>query len=185
MESYLAFRTASGWTETKQKNQHVMECQFVWDAVDRKLAKGSVPLVKLETQGNYVIVALPKNPPDASRTQLIAKTILQRVNQGIGDGALLAEKNMSRDLLWDHGLERELGKAGYYEALASCCNELQSIDAPFDDPLSFGHALHNTAHRTGWDVGWNIGLGIAKDVRTEIEAATPKQTEPTGKQSSP
>ena len=48
---YPAFRSAAGWRETNRNpDQTVLECEFVWDAEARQLAKGSVPLVALDEE---------------------------------------------------------------------------------------------------------------------------------------
>jgi hypothetical protein len=51
IDRYSAFRNAEGWEESQSAPDKIMlKCEFVWDVAAGKLAKGSIPLVKLESK---------------------------------------------------------------------------------------------------------------------------------------
>ena len=179
---YPAFQVAPGWKETRHNEHNIaLECEFVWDATARKLNKGSVPLVKLNTQGGFTVEALPHESPAEEVAKEIAKDTLRRINQGIHDGSLLAEKNMADDMLSRFGLQREIGKAGYYEALAQFCNETKVPDKPLEDLFRFGNSELDQFHRMGWDIGMNRGQAIGKEARKFIEETNRKKGEESAK----
>lgn len=52
--AYENFRNAPGWKETPSEKTDegiVLECEFVWNAAEEKLSKGSVPLVQMKSLG--------------------------------------------------------------------------------------------------------------------------------------
>jgi hypothetical protein len=111
LAEFPAFRGAPGWKESRHgANMVVLECELVWDATERKLTKGTVPLVKLN---GFTVEALEHESPSEDEAKEIAQAVLQRINKGIHDESLLAEKNMADTMLADAGLAREIGKAGY------------------------------------------------------------------------
>jgi len=58
LAAYPAFRTAPGWKETRHgTNNILLESEFVWDPVARKLIKGSVPLVNLDVEYRLTTLA--------------------------------------------------------------------------------------------------------------------------------
>ncbi len=182
LAEYPAFRGAPGWKETRPGARYVvLECGFVWDVTARKLIKGTVPLVKLNTQGGFTVETLPHESPAEEVAKEIATDTLSRINQGIHDGSLLAEKNMANDMLSDTGLKRELGKAGYYAALALFCNESKVPDKPQEDPFHFGNSSLDQHHRMGWDIGMTRGQAIGKDARKFIEEERRKGEQGTAK----
>ena len=179
---YPAFRGAPDWKEIRRDEHNiVLECEFVWDPAARKLIKGSVPLVKLNTQGRFTIVALPHDSPAEEMAKEVANGTLRRINDGIHDRSLLAENNMADDMLSRTGLQREIGKAGYYEALALYCNETKILDKPQEDPVRFGNSELDQYHRMGWDLGMNRGQSIAKEARKSVEEANRKRREDAAK----
>ena len=182
LASYTAFRGAPDWKEIRHDAHNIVfECEFVWDPVARKLIKGSVPLVKLNTQGGFTIVALPHESPAEELAKEVAKEIRRRINDGIHDRSLLAENNMADDMLHHAGLEREIGKAGYYEALARCSNEKGILDKPQENPVRFGNSELDQYHRMGWDLGMNRGQSIGKEARKSVEEANRKSSEDAAK----
>ena len=70
---YSAFRSAAGWRETNRNpDQIVLECEFVWDAAARQLAKGSVPLVALDEEQRLRFIVPVKaraEPQEAPESQ--------------------------------------------------------------------------------------------------------------------
>jgi hypothetical protein len=178
LASYPAFRGAPGWKETRHDAHNiVLECEFAWDATARNLTKGTVPLVQLNTEGRFTINALAHESPSEAVAKEIAKDTLRRINEGIRDGSLLAEKNMADDMLSRFGLPREIGKAGYYEALARFCNETKVPEKPQEDPFRFGNSDLDQFHRMGWEIGMNWGQSIAKEARNFIEEANRKNSD--------
>lgn len=176
LADYPAFRGAAGWKETRHDaHKIVLECEFVWDPAERKLLKGSVPLVKLNAQGGFTVAALPHESPSEKLAEEVAKDTWRRINAGIHDGSLLAERNMADDMLAGSGLQREIGKAGYYEALARYCNETEILDKPQKDPVRFGNSELDQDHRMGWDLGMNRGLAIGREARKAVEEAIRKR----------
>ncbi len=181
LASYPAFQGAPGWKETRNDAHNiVLECEFVWDATARKLMKGTVPLVKLNTQGGFIVEALPHESPAEEAAKEIAKNTLRRINQGIHDGSLLAEKNMAA-VLSGFGLQREIGKAGYYGALAQFCNETKAPGKPLEDPFHSGDPTLDQYHRMGWEIGVNRGQVIGKDARKAVEEAHRKREQEAAK----
>ncbi len=177
LASYPAFRIADGWKETKHDPHNVtLECQFVWDAVANKLTKGSVPLVQLERRDWITLNPEPEPAADESTTKLAAM-VQQRIKNGIHDGSLLAEKNIAADMLHDSGLSREIGKAGYYAALATYSNGKTLPAKPQDDPVKLGDDLLDQNHRAGWTIGLGRSQAIAIEVGKAIENAKLKKDE--------
>ncbi len=177
---YQAFRTALEWKETSyDEYSFVLKCEFVWDATARKLAKGSVPLVKLD--GMSTIQALEHEPPAEDAAREIAEECLRKIKERLHDGSLLAEKNMADNMLLDSGLAREIGKAGYYAALARFCNGTEIPDGLLKDPFHSGDSLLDQSHRAGWDIGMIRGQAIAKEMRKSIEEERRKREQETAK----
>lgn len=182
LASYPAFRGAPEWKETLRDAHYVvLECEFVWDATARKLTKGTVPLVKLNTGGCFTVEVLPHEPPAEDMAKEIATLTLTWINGRIHDGSLLAEKNMADDMLSRTGLAREIGKAGYYEALARFCGETEFPDKPQEDSFRSGDSQLDQSHRMGWDIGMNRGQAIAKEARQFIEEARRKREQEAAK----
>ncbi len=173
---YSAFRGASGWKKsTDSNNQSQLECEFVWDAAAKKLARGSVPLVQLESSG-WITLAPEQKADDEAATKL-ALMVQDRINVRIHDGSLLAEKIMPADLLYASGLLREISKAGYYEALATYSNGKTLPDKPQDDPVKLESSAAFQAHHAGWTIGLSQGEAIAIEARKAIAEAKLKKDE--------
>lgn len=53
LSSFAAFRNASDWKETpsRKSDNTELECEFVWDPLEKALTKGSVPLVQMKSIG--------------------------------------------------------------------------------------------------------------------------------------
>lgn len=53
--TYSAFSESAGWKETTPENPNsstsTLECEFVWNAAEKQLAKGTVPLVRMPRPG--------------------------------------------------------------------------------------------------------------------------------------
>lgn len=171
---YPAFRSAAGWKETRHKgpNSHHVElnCEFAWNAAEQTLTKGSIPLVRLGNLGWINPNPEPEPADDEAAIQL-AVMVQQRIKDGIHFGTLLAEKNMTADMLHESGLPREIGKAGYYEALATYSNGKILPDKPQGDPVKLGDDLLDQNHRAGWTIGLARGETITMEVRKAIEDA--------------
>ena len=177
LAGFPAFRSADGWKETKHDPHNAtLECEFVWDAAANKLTKGSVPLVQLERRGWITLNPEQEKPGDDAETK-VAQTVASRIKDGIHDGTLRAEKIMPADILHDSGLPREIGKAGYYEALATYSNGKTLPDQSQDDSVNLGDTQLFQAHYAGWTIGLGRGQAIAIEVRKAIEEAKPKKEE--------
>ena len=182
LAGYPVFRGAPDWKEIwPDAHTTLLKCEFVWHAAERKLIKGSVPLVKLNTLGRFTVEVLPHESPSEVVAKEIATNTLRRINEGIRDSSLLAEKNMADEMLSRFGLQREIGKAGYYEALAQFCNEMKVPDKPLEDPFRSGNPELDQYHRMGWDIGMNWGQAIGKEARKFIEEANRKKGEESAK----
>ncbi len=177
LASYPAFRGAPGWKESIDPNNHVvLECEFVWDAVSGKLTKGFVPLVRLEDRAWITLASEPASA-DEEAAEKLAVMVQYRIMGGIHDGSLLAEKIMPVDQLRASGLLREIGKAGYYEALATYSNGKTLPDNPQDDPVRLGSSEAFQAHHAGWTIGLSQGEAIAIAARKTIAEAKLKKDE--------
>jgi hypothetical protein len=177
LANYPAFRSAPGWKETRHDPHNItLECEFVWDAAARKLTKGSVPLVQLNSAGNF-ISPIPEGPPTKSDGSELAETVRSRIQNGIHNGSLLAEKNMADDMLADSGLQRQIGLAGYYEALATFFDEGEVSDKPAKSTVHRGSSEFDQLYRMGWTIGLNRGQAIVIDARKSIEEAKRKKGE--------
>ena len=176
LANYPAFRSAPGWKETRHDAHNItLECEFVWDAAARKLTKGSIPLVRLDSAGSF-ISPIPEAPPTAGDAKELAETVRSRIQKGIHDGSLLAEKNMANDMLADSGLRRQIGLAGYYEALATFYKGKEVSDKPIENTFRLGTDF-DQFHRVGWSVGMNRGQAIVIQARKDFEAAKQKKAE--------
>jgi len=123
LATYPAFRSASGWKETRHGAHNItLECEFVWDADALKLVKGSVPLVEVDHAFRHIVMT-PVPAPEPGADENLAKVVRDRIRSGIHNGNLLVEKNMASDMLAESGLRRQIGLAGYYEALATFYRE--------------------------------------------------------------
>lgn len=177
LANYPAFRSAPGWKETRHDPHNItLECEFVWDAVARKLTKGSIPLVQLDSGSNF-ISPIPGGGPTPSDATELAETVRSRIQNGIHDGSLLAEKNMADDMLADSGLRRQIGLAGYYEALATFFNEGEVSDKPAESTVHRGSSEFDQLYRMGWTIGLNRGQAIVIDARKTIAEAKHKKGE--------
>lgn len=177
LATYPAFRSAPGWKETRHDPHNItLECEFVWDAAARKLTKGSVPLVQLDSAGNF-ISPIPEAPPTKSDARELAETVRSRIQDGIHNGSLLAEKNMADDMLADSGLRRQIGLAGYYEAFATFFNEGEVSDKPVESSVHCGSSEFDQLYRMGWTIGMNRGQAIVIEARKTIEEAKHKKGE--------
>ncbi len=169
LADYPAFRSAPGWKETRHDPHNItLECEFVWDAAARKLTRGSVPLVELSAAGDF-ISPLPEVSPTTGDARELTEIVRSRIQNGIHDGSLLAEKNMADDMLADSGLRRQIGLAGYYEALATFYKDAEVSDKPVEDPVRLGTEF-GQFHRMGWTIGLNRGQAILIDARKTLEA---------------
>ena len=167
LASFPAFRSAAGWKETKHSPSNVtLECEFAWDSAGKKRTKGSVPLV--ECREILWISRIPAVVPDEKAAKELAGTVEHRIKQGLHDGTLLAEKNMDVTILAKSGLPRELGKAGYYAALATYSNGERLPEKPPGDPDSLGHYLLDQYFRAGWNIGLGRAEAIAIEARKNI-----------------
>jgi len=176
LATYPAFRNAPDWKETHHNAHNItLECEFVWDAAAGKLTKGSVPLVTLDR--NHWITLNPVAEPAADEASSLAATVRQRIKNGIHDGTLLAEKNMATDMLADSGLRRQIGLAGYYEALATFFDESKIAASPVENPVRPGNSEFDQLFRMGWTIGMNRGQAIAIEAGKEIEEAKLKKAE--------
>lgn len=174
LSNYPAFRSAPGWKETRQDSLHshniLLECEFVWDPVANNLTKGSVPLVQLESRG-WITLMPEKETPGGDAGEKLAALVQSQISQGIHDGSLLAEKVMRSEQLHGSGLPREIGKAGYYEALATYSNGKSLPDESPDDPVKLNNSRLFQAHYAGWSIGLSRAEAIAIEVRKAIEEA--------------
>ncbi len=178
LADYPAFRGASGWTETKTNptyNYFALECKFVWDPVGRKLLTGSIPLMELAEGSNYV-QPIAKAEPARDESDELSKLVLLKINDGIHDGSLIAEKNMADDMLSSHGLQRQLGLAGYYEGLASFCEAKGQTDQPLENPGTSGDRMLAQYHQMGWDIARTRGASVLKASREIIETVKQKKS---------
>lgn len=174
---YPAFRDAKGWKETKASADKIsFECEFAWDAVARKLLKGTVPLVHMETK-DWIAPNLEDELKVENTAIELAARVKQRISNGIHDGSLLAEKNMGQNHLADVGLPREVGKAGYYEALATYSSGTKLPDKLQVDPVKIADDLFDQDHRAGWTFGLSRCQAIEIEVRKEIEKENLKKNE--------
>ncbi|MEO7099550.1 MAG: hypothetical protein ABI162_09335 [Luteolibacter sp.] len=173
---YPAFRGAPGWKETRHDAQNItLECEFVWDAAARKLAKGAVPLVQLDASGHF-ISPIPETPAMASDARELAENVRFRIGQGLHDETLLAEKNMTSDTLAESGLRRQIGLAGYYEALATFFNKGELSDKPIESTALLGNSEFDQLHHMGWTIGVNRGQAIVMEASKTIEEAKLKKS---------
>ncbi len=167
---FPAFRNAPGWKETRDDRVHSrsieLRCDFVWEAATGSLTKGSVPLVQLDQPGWIAPIPEPETSDDDGVK--LASRVKDRIWNGIQDGTLLAEKIMPTDQLHGSGLLREIGKAGYHDALATYSNGKSLPDGPLDDPIQLLDDALDQAHHAGWVIGLARGEAIAIEVRKEI-----------------
>jgi hypothetical protein len=98
----------------------------------------------------------------------IAKAMLREINRGIREGSLLAENNLAADQLAESGVAREIGKAGYYAALAAYCNQTRSLEETLAAPFKSGNHRLDQYFRHGWNAGVNRGLAIAREVQARL-----------------
>lgn len=176
LANYPAFRSAAGWKESKQSPSNItLECEFIWNPIDGKLTKGSVPLVEL--RGKNWISMVPTQEPDDQAAKNLAVTVQQRIKQGIHEGTLLAERNMADTILPGSGLPREIGKAGYYAALGTYSNGERLPETPQAEPAKIGDNLLDQRFRAGWTIGLGKGEAIAIEVRKAIEQADSGKSE--------
>lgn len=177
LATYPAFRSAPGWQETRHDPHNIeLKCEFVWDASARKLVKGSVPLVEINASIDFITMTSEQPLPPSAAKNLVA-LVRSRIQNGIHDGTLLAEKNMATDMLPDSGLRRQIGIAGYYEALATHCNESSIPDKTPEDPFKFGNPEFDQVRRMGWTIGMNRAQAIAIEARKEIDCSKVKNAE--------
>ncbi len=176
LANYPAFRNAPGWKETVDPNAIELECEFVWDAAANKLTKGSVPLVQLEGR-DWITPNPEQEKPGDDAEKKVAQTVASRIKEGIHDGTLCAEKVMPADQLHDSGLPREIGKGGYYEALATYSDGKTLPDKPQNHPVKIGDSDLMQARHAGWTIGIGRGEAIAIEVRNAIEEAKLKKEE--------
>lgn len=175
LASYPAFRSAPGWKETRHDAHNIMlECEFVWDAAAGKLVRGTVPLVAMDAAKQFISF-MPESPLPASDAKNLATIVRYRIQNRIHDGTLLAEKNMAADMLPESGLRRQIGIAGYYEALATHCGEAGIPDSPPPDPLKLENHEFDQIRRMGWTIGMNRAQAIAIEARKEIDEAKAKR----------
>lgn len=175
---YYAFRSAPGWKETQRgdDSSHTigLECEFVWDPAANKLAKGSVPLVQLERPG-WIILNPEQEKPVGYSERKIAETMQARIRQGLHDGTLSAESNIAKYDLPESGLSRQIGLAGYYEALATGSNGSHIPDKPLDDPFHLENSEFDLYHKRGWVIGMNRVQATAIEVRKRAEETAQKE----------
>jgi hypothetical protein len=178
LAAYSAFRDAPGWKETRQDSLHshsvMLECEFVWDPATNKLTRGSIPLVQLGSRG-WITLLPEKEAPGGDDGEKVAGLVQSQISQGIHDGSLLAEKVMRPDQLHGSGLPREIGKAGYYEALATYSNGEALPDESPDDPVKLNDSQLFQAHYAGWSMGVGRAQAIAIEARKTIEEAKLKK----------
>ncbi|QTN33100.1 hypothetical protein HZ994_12505 [Akkermansiaceae bacterium] len=168
LASFPAFRGAPGWKETKHSKSNItLTCEFAWDGSGKKLTKGSVPLV--ERKGSLWISRIRDPKPDGEAATALAATVGQRIKQGLHDGTLLAEQNMADTILAKSGLPRELGKAGFYAAMATYSNDERLPDKPPGAPVTLGHYIPDQYFRAGWNIGLGRAEAIAIEVRKQME----------------
>lgn len=174
--AYPAFRASKEWKHTtKVPNVNSFECSFVWDPKTKKLLKGSVPLVHLESSSWIAPNIDEANAPDEETE--VAVLVKQRIKDGLHDGSLLPEKNMGQNHLSESGLEREIGKAGYYQALAAYSNGVKLPSGPLPDPTKTGDDMLDQSHRAGWVFGLQRGQAIEIEARKALKAKEPDKTE--------
>jgi len=177
LASFPAFRSAPGWKETRYDAHNItLECEFVWDPAVRKLTKGSVPFVEMDAERHFISL-IPEAPPAPNDAKELAETVRSRIQNGIHDGSLLAEKNMATDMLADSGLRRQIGLAGYYEALATFSKGGEVSDKPIESTVRLGNSEFDQLHRTGWTIGIIRGQAIVMEARKAIEDAKNKKAE--------
>lgn len=165
---YPAFRSAPGWTEdlTDSKNRYAsLSAKFVWDPVGKKLAKGSVPLVKFGKELDTIEI-LSKPDMDDVATDLVKSGILARIEKGIQEGTLTPEKQMGENQLAESGIRRKIGEAGFHAGLASVTADEDQTEA---EPPATGDADLDQYFRLGWNAGRSIGQRISQAVREEVE----------------
>lgn len=177
LADYPAFRRAAGWKETRHDAHNItLECEFVWDATSRKLTQGTLPFVELDASGRFINWR-PEADPKDSHAKELADVVRSRISNGIHDGSLLAEKNMAHDMLADSGLRRQIGLAGYYEALATFYKEGEVTDKPVKHTFQFENSEFDQLHHMGWTIGMNRGQAIVIEARKNIEEAKRKKAE--------
>lgn len=170
LSNYSAFRGLEDWKETKSPpNQVTFECEFAWDPAERKLIKGSVPLVAFNDHG--WITQLFEETPEDGTTKKLARSVQLQIKRGIHDGTLSAERNIGDRVLPKSGLALKIGRAGYYAALGTYSNGKQLPKSPQEEPVSLGDYILDQYFNAGWKIGLGKGEAIAIETRKAMNGA--------------